>query len=60
MISKEAVAELLLTSSKVLHILKKRFGNESQIITKNMEVFRVQEVVTNNQNLQASGDSKTK
>ncbi|XP_011410528.1 PREDICTED: uncharacterized protein LOC100633078 [Amphimedon queenslandica] len=54
--AKEAVAGLSLTSSnyqEAIDILKKRFGDESQIITKHMEAFTGLEAVTDNQNLSA-------
>ena len=47
---------LLLTSAnyhEAIDILKKRFGDESQIITKHMEAFTDLEPVTDNRNLAA-------
>ena len=54
--AKEAIAGLSLTSAnyhEAIDILKKRFGDESQIITKHMEAFTGLEPVTDNRNLPA-------
>ena len=54
--AKEALAGLSLTSAnyhEAIDIPKKRFGDESQIITKHMEAFTGLEPVTDNRNLPA-------
>ena len=54
--AKDAVAGLSLTAAndqEAIDILKKKFGDDSQIITRHMEAFTSLEAVTDNRDLQA-------